>query len=119
MVATVFLFMAIPCWAQSKTKIVLDVSSQAAVWADMVSTEKFKYAESGERNPLAKPFLLMPKPVYYVTGTAMALSLVYLGNGMKKSKHKWERHVWFLPQLIQIAANTYCAVHNSVLLSQR
>ena len=127
-----FMFSA-PLWAQSKSQIALDAASQMAAWADMVSTEKaihpqFRHEAGGvivespampEGDPLAVPFTDLPKPAYYALGTALTLSLAYLGNGMKKSRHGWERRVWWLPQAAQIAINAGFAIHNGVLLSRR
>lgn len=67
----------------------------------------------------ARPVTALPKPAYYATGTAMALSLVYLAHGMRYSRHKWERKLWWAPQIAQIALNVGFAAHNSVLLSRR
>ena len=127
------LLIAWPCWAQSASQVTLDAASQMAAWADMVSTEKaihpqFRHEDGGvivespampEGDPLVVPFTRLPKADYYIMGTVMAASLAYLGNGMKKSRHRWERKIWWVPQAAQIALNASCAARNAVLLSHR
>lgn len=116
------------CIAQSKTQIILDATSQAALWADMTTTEHnlkitrvahgITYHPFGEGDPLAKPFVTLPKPAYFTLGTAMGASLAFLSNKMKKSPHRWEHKIWWIPQVVQISVNSLCAVHNIRLSSQ-
>jgi hypothetical protein len=58
-----------------------------------------------ETDPFAKPIIRLPKPAYYVTGLALATGINYLSWRMTKSPrlHK----VWFLPQVLTIAGNSY------------
>jgi hypothetical protein len=55
-----------------------------------------------ERDPLARPLLLLPTPLYYASGVLLATGVNYLGLRMRESRfHK----VWWLPQVISMAAN--------------
>jgi hypothetical protein len=56
-----------------------------------------------ERDPLARPLLLLPRPLYFASGFMLATGVNYLGLRLRESPrfHK----VWWLPQIISMAAN--------------
>lgn len=56
-----------------------------------------------EADPIAKPFVKLPRPAYYSSGFAFATGVNWLGYKMSRSR-KW-RKVWWLPQSISISAN--------------
>jgi hypothetical protein len=58
-----------------------------------------------EDNPLARPFVKLPRPAYYATGMALATSVNWMASKMKQSK-RW-RKIWWLPQACSIAANLW------------
>ena len=62
------------------------------------------YAGSPERNPLARPFVTLPRPAYYACGFALTTGINWLGYRMSKSR-RWQK-VWWLPQSISISANS-------------
>jgi hypothetical protein len=71
----------------------------------IVSRDEYRNQGFYEANPLARPLVQLPKPAYYATGLALATGINYLGWRMAKSRrlHK----VWFLPQLLTIAGNSW------------
>ena len=112
-------------------QIILDVLSQGATWADMISTQKalrpsIRFVNGveivsppfKEADPLAKPFTSLPAPAYDIAGTSLSFGLSVLGRKMHHS-NRWFRHIWWVPQVAQITINTTCAVHNSILLTKR
>jgi hypothetical protein len=58
-----------------------------------------------ETDPLAKPFVRLPTPAYYVTGLAMATGLNWLSWKMAHSG-RWHR-LAPIPQLLSIGGNLY------------
>ncbi|HEV2288562.1 MAG TPA: hypothetical protein VGR81_06370 [Candidatus Acidoferrales bacterium] len=116
--ATLFLALAIPASGQEKKRIVLDVAGQAAAWADMVTTAHVLDNGNREADPVARTFTALPRPAYFAVGSAMAFSLDIVGQKMRHSRHKWERKIWWLPQVAQIAANGILAAHNASLQGQ-
>ena len=63
------------------------------------------YLGNPEGNPLARPFVQLPRPAYYACGFALTTGVNWIAYEMSKSK-KWNR-VWWLPQSISIGANTH------------
>jgi len=61
------------------------------------------YTGPTETDPLARPFVRLPRPAYYTCGFALATGVNWLGYRMSHS-HKLRR-VWWLPQSISIGAN--------------
>jgi hypothetical protein len=61
------------------------------------------YLGNPEADPLARPFVNLPKPAFYACGFALATGVNWLGYKMSRSR-KW-RKVWWLPQSISISAN--------------
>jgi hypothetical protein len=74
----------------------------AAVWLDMTETQS-SMPNFKEADPLARPFLLLPKPLYYASGTMLGTGVNWLGLKMQRSE-RW-RKIWWLPQAVSIAAN--------------
>jgi hypothetical protein len=63
------------------------------------------YLGPTETDPLARPFVRLPRPAYYATGFALATGVNWLGYRMSHSR-KW-RKLWWLPQSISISANSW------------
>jgi len=61
------------------------------------------YWRSPEADPLARPFVNLPKPAFYACGFALATGVNWLGYKMSRS-HNW-RKVWWLPQSMSVSAN--------------
>jgi hypothetical protein len=81
---------------------VLTVGVYAASWLDMTETQSFR-PHFKEADPLAKPLLLLPKPLYYASGTLSATGVNWLGLRMERSP-RWHKIGW-LPQALCIAGN--------------
>lgn len=56
-----------------------------------------------DADPLARPFVNLPNPVYVMTGFAMATGLNWLSWKMKHSRKF--RRVWWLPQVVTMQNN--------------
>ena len=56
-----------------------------------------------ENNPLARPLVGLPTPAYYATGLALTTGVNWLS--WKMSRREKFRRVWFLPQILSMAAN--------------
>jgi hypothetical protein len=69
---------------------------------DMIKTQS-SLPNFHERDPLARPLLLLPRPLYYASGVLMATGVNYFALRLRESPrfHK----VWWLPQVISIGAN--------------
>jgi hypothetical protein len=60
---------------------------------------------SFESNPLARPLLKLPAPAYYACGIALATGVNWVGLRMSRSKRF--RRVWWLPQALSMVGNTH------------
>jgi hypothetical protein len=60
---------------------------------------------SFESNPLARPLLKLPAPAYYACGIALATGVNWVGLRMSRSRRF--RRVWWLPQAFSVAGNTH------------
>lgn len=60
---------------------------------------------SFEADPLARPFLKLPAAAYYACGVALATGVNWLGLRMSRSKRF--RKVWWLPQALSVAGNAH------------
>lgn len=59
---------------------------------------------SFEANPLARPLLKLPAPAYYACGVVLATGVNYVGLRMSRSRRF--RRVWWLPQALSATGNT-------------
>lgn len=92
--------------ASKKRFLLLSAAVYGAALADMHRTlEVRKNSWWYETDPLAKPFVRLPTPAYYVTGLAMATGLNWLSWKMAHSK-RWHR-LASIPQLLSIGGNLY------------
>jgi hypothetical protein len=64
-------------------------------------------ARTIETNPLARPFVHLPAPVFVGFAAANSAAASWLGARMRRSRHGWERRIWWLPQTAQIAGNAW------------
>jgi hypothetical protein len=74
-------------------------------WRDAFAKQGAPFHSRYEADPLARPFIQLPKPAYYATGLALATGINYVGWRMARSRHLHK--VWFLPQLLTIGGNSY------------
>jgi len=73
-----------------------------AAGLDMTTTQS-SMPHFHEADPLARPLLLLPPPLYYASGTLLVTSVNWLGLKMQRSS-RWHK-IWWLPQAISIAGN--------------
>jgi hypothetical protein len=66
---------------------------------------RFPEDYSFESNPFARPLLKLPAPAYYACGVALATGVNWVGLRMSRSKRF--RRVWWLPQTLSVAGNTH------------
>jgi len=92
----------------------LSAATYTAAALDMRATadaeewfEKHPHVHLGptETDPLARPFVRLPRPAYYACGFALATGVNWLGYRM--SHYRKLRKVWWLPQSISISANSW------------
>jgi len=88
--------------AATYTAAALDMHATANAVAYWKKCPAF-YLGYPEADPIAKPFVKLPRPAYYTCGFAMTTGINWLGYRMARS-HRW-RTVWWLPQSISISAN--------------
>ena len=89
-----------------KQFLILSAAVYGASFADMHQTLKErKYDWWYESDPLAKPFVRLPAPIYYATGFAMATGLNWVSWKMGHSR-RWQK-LAAIPQLLAIGGNTY------------
>jgi hypothetical protein len=60
---------------------------------------------AGERNPLARPLLELPHPLYYVTGYALITGVNWISWKMRHS-NRWHK-VWWIPQACTMSGNIW------------
>jgi hypothetical protein len=82
--------------------VILSAGVYSAAWLDMTETQS-SMPNFTEADPLARPFLLLPKPLYYASGTMLGTAVNWLGWKMQRSE-RWHR-IWWLPQAVSIATN--------------
>jgi hypothetical protein len=80
----------------------LAVGVYTAAGRDMANTQSLM-PHFHEADPLARPLLRLPPPLYYASGTLFATSVNWLGLKMQRSS-RWHKICW-LPQAISIAGN--------------
>lgn len=101
-----------------KSWYVLAAVAAAAGGADAVTTVQMKAhlgTEFRELDPLAKPFVNLPKPAYYASDLALSGAVSLAGLKMSHSASPVIRKLWWLPQALQTGLNTSMAVRNSHL----
>lgn len=106
--------------------VLLSLASQGAAAADEYTTLQVirpqKFQEAGgviilqpavgvEEDPLARPFVGLPTPMYYATGALMSGGMTYWSLNWRK-KRGWRGRLWWLPQLLQTGLNGYLAYRN-------
>ena len=86
--------------------IVLSAALYTASAADMHQTlHNRKYSWWYEADPLARPFVRLPAPAYYVAGLTLATGINWMSWKMGHSR-RWHK-LAPIPQLLSIAGNTY------------
>ena len=92
--------------ASKKRFLFLSAGVYGAALADMHGTLQVRRNSWWyETDPLAKPFVRLPTPAYYVTGLAMATGINWLSWKMAHSR-RWHR-LAPIPQLLSIGGNLY------------
>src|SRR6267142_347900 len=107
----------IPCFAQEKYLpetpaphtdkqwLIISISGHAAAAWDAEETilnVKGPCPCGYESNPLARPFVTLPRPAYRATSHLFVLGTDWLSWKMKHSQHRWMRRTWWVPQPAQI-----------------
>jgi hypothetical protein len=67
-------------------------------------------AHYSDADPLARPFVNLPNPAYYVSGLAFATGLNLVAWKLKQSSHF--RKVWWLPQIVAPSLNFDYGINN-------
>jgi predicted NAD-dependent protein-ADP-ribosyltransferase YbiA (DUF1768 family) len=80
----------------------LRVGVYAAAAADMIKTES-SLPNFREADPLARPLIGLPAPLYFGIGALTATGINLLGARMQRST-RWHK-IWWLPQAVSIAGN--------------
>lgn len=81
---------------------VMSAGVYSAAGLDMELTEAL-HKHIDERDPLARPLLLLPAPAYYISGALLATGLNWLGWKMERSS-RWHK-IWWVPQAASMAGN--------------
>jgi hypothetical protein len=82
--------------------VILSAGVYTAAGLDMTETQS-SMPNFKEADPLARPFVGLPKPLYYASGTMLGTGVNWLGLKMQRSE-RWHK-IWWLPQAVSIAAN--------------
>lgn len=92
-----------------KPWIALSLGVYAAAAWDMHSTHMKNYqgclVSYCESDPLARPFLRLPAPAYYISGFALTTGVNWLSWRMGRSPRL--HRIWWLPQALSIGGNTW------------
>jgi hypothetical protein len=91
--------------ANPKAFLSLSAGVYTMALLDMEATVTTPGWRSYEKDPLVKPFMHLPTPLYIAGGVGLATGINWLGWKMGHS-HRWH-NVWWLPQACSIAANVY------------
>lgn len=86
-------------------KLFILLGTQTYLWAtlDMHATSDRGTTFNAERDPLAKPFMLLPTPAYYAAGVGLVSGANWLSWKMAHSQ-KW-RKLWWLPQVVSVGGS--------------
>lgn len=76
---------------------------------DGILTQRALAHGSREIDPAVTPFLgSHPRPaVMYAAGAVVCIGEAYLAERMHRSRHRWIRRMWWLPQTVTIGASAY------------
>ena len=112
----ILLLAAIPAEAQvvapkpkpwkDKAWLTLAVASQGMTTWDVEQTLAKKRAGWREDNPLIRPIVNGPDWGYRTFAQTETVGASWLGWKMKRSK-RWYRHIWWLPQGLQLGGAIY------------
>lgn len=93
--------------------LTLTAIGQAAALADATNTLRLRHQDPGwvENDPLARPFVRLPAPAYLTVAVAFTGIISVASLRMHNSSNGWERHLWWVPQAIQIGLNAEAAAH--------
>jgi hypothetical protein len=95
--------------------LALTLAGQAAALADVKTTLTLRNGNPGfaDEDPFARAIVNLPTPAYVAVAAAFTSVISVAGYEMRKSSHRWERRMWWIPQTVQIAINTGCSIHNA------
>lgn len=116
----IILLWATPSLAQSLPDKVAPVTDHPRAWAILaaldtsvavydaqVTSQCLAANTCHEVDPLAKPFTsTLPHGLLPTFATSEAATVALLGDRMQNSNHAWARRLWWMPQVIDIAAHT-------------
>ena len=103
--------------AKNKPLLALTAAQTAALVSDGVTTRLFLRRGYVEVDPLAR-ILIGRKPTWArmaPLGAVQVVAGMWLAEQMASSQHPWVRRLWWLPQVIGIAANAASSAHNATL----
>jgi hypothetical protein len=106
----------------TKAWIAMAVASETAAILDTNSTldVKAKYPSVfRESDPLARAFVKLPAPAYYGTSIAIIGALDFASWKMARSRHGWQRKLWWLPMAAQTGVSADSAVWNHGIVVER
>jgi hypothetical protein len=89
----------------------LSIADHGAATFDAWTTRRvISSGEGYEMDPLMRPFA--GNASLYAAMQAGPLLFEYVGWRMIKSRHRWERRTWWVPQTLGAAMNLASGVHN-------
>jgi hypothetical protein len=86
------------------------VQSTAASFDAWTTRREISSGQGQELNPFLKPFA--GNSSLYVVTQITPVAFDYLGHYMMYSRHSWERHIWWLPQVLGTASSFAAGGHN-------
>ena len=100
-----------------KPMLALTTVQTVVLVSDGVTTRQFVKRGYVEVDPLAR-ILIGRKPTWgrmAPLGAVQVVASVWVAERMKTSRHIWVRRLWWMPQMIEIAANGFSAESNLTL----
>lgn len=90
-----------------KAWVILSLTTYAATMTDTGQTIYHMDHGGVEINPIARPFVEAPHPLYVASSLAEATLCNVLGSKMQRSNKKIFRKTWWLPQALQISGSAW------------
>jgi hypothetical protein len=94
--------------------LVLAAGQTAALVSDGVTTRQYLHRGYTEVDPVAR-ILIGSKPTWArmaPLGAVQVIASMWLAERMASSGHVWVKRLWWLPQVVGIAANATASAHN-------